>query len=89
MRAPVGIKADPTANGATGMPQRLESGSLHALLFQRADHPFDHPVLLRAVRRDELLPQPVAAYQRRVATTGEDQAIVGAQKERQRHLSLS
>ncbi|AJX32874.1 Uncharacterised protein [Burkholderia oklahomensis] len=51
------VKLDPVGNGAAGMLQRLEAVSVYALLFERADDALDHSVLLRAVRRDELLPR--------------------------------
>lgn len=55
--------------------------ALSALLLERADDSLDHAVLFRAVRGDELLLQPVALDQRRVAAAGEDQAVVRAQQE--------
>ncbi len=72
MRAPAVIKADPITDDAAGMLQCLESMAVYALLFQRTNDPLDHPILLRAVRRDELLLQSVAAYQGRVATAGKN-----------------
>lgn len=65
------------------------SDAMHALFFHRADHAFDHPVLLRAVRRDELLAQPIVSHQRGVAARGEDQPVIGSQQERRRHASQS
>jgi hypothetical protein len=59
-----------------GMLDRLEALPMDALLFQGTDHALGHAVLLRAMRRDELLAQSVAAYQRRVASRGKHQAIV-------------
>ncbi len=38
----------------------LEAMAMNALLFERPDHALDHTVLLRAVRRDELLTEAVA-----------------------------
>lgn len=81
MRAPVVVPADPIRNHATGVLQGLEPVAVHALVFERADHPLDHAVLLRAVRGDELLLQPIAFDQGRVAAAGEDQAIVRPQQE--------
>lgn len=43
-----------------------EAMTMHALLFQRSDHTFDHSVLLRAVRRDELLTKALVAHHPRV-----------------------
>ena len=58
VRLAVVVEADPVADDPTGMLQGLEAVAVDALLFQRADHPLDHSVLLRAVRRDEFLPEP-------------------------------
>ena len=44
-------------------------------------------VLLRAVRRDELLLQAVAAYQLRETATGENQAVILTQQEGFRNTS--
>lgn len=43
----------------------------HALLLQSSDDAFDHAILLRAMRRDELLLQPVTTDQRCVTTASE------------------
>lgn len=61
---------------------RLETVTVDALLLQRSDDGLYHPVLLRAVRGDELLLQAIAAYQTVVVVTGEDQAIIRTQRER-------
>ena len=58
---------------------------VHALLLERSDHAFDHAILLRAVRGDELLTQPVASDQGRVMAAGEHQSIVGSHHERLGH----
>lgn len=70
---------DPVPDQATGMLQRVEAMPMHAL--ERADHPLDQTVLLRAVPRDEFLTQSVAS-QGREAAAGEDQPIVRTQQER-------
>ena len=59
MRPAMVVEADPLANHAAGMLQGLEPGPMHALLLQGPDHALDHPVLLRTVRRDELLLQSI------------------------------
>jgi hypothetical protein len=48
------------------MLQGLEAVTMHALLLERANDPLDHSVLLGTVGSDELLAQPVTAYQCRV-----------------------
>ncbi len=63
------------------MLQGLEAVPMHALLLERADHPLDQAVLLRAMWRDELLAQPIAPHQGREAAAGEDQPIVRTQQE--------
>ncbi len=59
MPAPVVVKAYPVPYDTAGMLDGLEAAPMRALFFQRADHTLDHAVLLWAVRRDELLAQPV------------------------------
>ncbi len=51
-------EADPVADHAAGVLQTLEAVAMYTLLFESADHTFDHPVLLGVVRADELLPPP-------------------------------
>jgi len=79
MRAAVVVEADPVADDAAGVLERLEAVPVCALLLQGSNDAFHHAVLLRRVRCDELLAQTVAADQCGVAATGEDQAIVAAQ----------
>ncbi len=64
MRPAVVIEADPVANDATGVLQCFEATPMGTLLLQGPDDAFDHAILLRAMRRDELLLQPVTADQR-------------------------
>ena len=51
------VEPDPVADDPRGVLLRLEAMTMGALFFERTDYPLDHPVLLRAVRRDELLTQ--------------------------------
>lgn len=81
------VKGDPIANHAQGMGLALEAMPVHALLLQCSDHTLHHSVLLWAMRGDELLLQTVATHQAGVVATGEDQAIVRAQKERFGHAA--
>src|SRR6056297_327219 len=60
----------------------LEAVTMHTLLLQCPDHTLDQAVLLRAVRRDELLLQAIVSDQAGVMAAGEDQAIIGAKQER-------
>lgn len=70
------VKADPVCDHTAGVLQGFESVAVHALVLERADHALDHAVLLRAVRGDELLLQPIAFDQGRVAAAREHQAVV-------------
>ncbi len=76
------VKADPIPDHAAGVLQGLEPVAMNALIFEGSDDPFDHAVLFGAVGRDELLPQAIAFDQGRVASAGEDQAVVGSKQER-------
>ena len=76
MRASVIVKTYPVAYNAAGVLDILEAMPMRALFFERTDHALNHAVLLRAVRRDELLAQPVASRQRGVAARREDQSVV-------------
>lgn len=73
------VETDPVADDTAGMLQRLEAMAMDAL---SPDQALDQAVLLRRMRRDELLSQAVAAYQGGIAAAREDQAVVGAQEER-------
>ena len=81
MRAPVVINSNPVANDVAGVPQRLEPRPMHISFFHCANDLLDHPVLLRAVRGDELLLQPIAAHEGRIAASGKNPTIVGPQQE--------
>ncbi len=85
MRPAVAIEADPVANNTAGMLQCFEAMPMSALLLQGPDDAFDHAILLRALRRDELLLQSVTPHQSDVTATGEHQAVIRAQQERRCH----
>src|SRR5678816_2509232 len=85
MRPAVIVKTNPVANDAAGVLQGLEAMPMYALLLQRPNDTFHHPVLLRRVRRNELLAQAIATNQRGVTATGEDQAVVAAEQKWCRH----
>ena len=55
------IPVDPVPNDPPRLLKGLERVLPDALLFQTPKKPFDHPVLLRRVRRDELLLQAIVA----------------------------
>ena len=76
------IEADPIPDHTAGVLQGLEPVTMNALIFEGSDDPLDHAVLFRAVGRDELLPQAIAFDEGRIASAGEDQTVIGSQKER-------
>ncbi len=76
------VEANPVTNSPAGVLQTLKAVAVNALILERPDHPFDHPVLLRAVGRDEFLLQPIAFDQGRVAAAGEHQPVVRAKQKR-------
>lgn len=61
--AAVVVELGPITDNATCMLLALEAVTMCTLLFQSADHSFDHAVLLWAVWCDELLLQAVAAHE--------------------------
>lgn len=59
MRPPVVLPLDPVANRPSRLIKRLEGVLPGTLFFQAPKAPFDQPILLRRVRRDELLRQTI------------------------------
>ncbi len=55
------IEVYPISNRSGGVLEALEAMQMDALLFQRPNDPLDYPVLLRTVRRNELLLQAIAS----------------------------
>ncbi len=76
------VEGNPVTQHTAGVLDGFKAVTMHALLFYRTDQSFDHPVLLRAMRGNELLLQPVALHRCGVAARGEDQAIIRAKQER-------
>lgn len=70
------VRAYPVADHATDVLQGFQSVPMGTLLFKRSDDPFHLAILLRAVRRDELLAHAVAANQRRITAIGEKATII-------------
>lgn len=81
MRSAVVVELDPVGNHSAGVLLAFKSMSMGALHIKRSDQALDHAVLLRAVRRDELLAQAVAFDQAGKAEAGEDETVVGSQQE--------
>ena len=76
------IEADPIPDHTAGVLQGLEPVTVNALVFEGSDDPLDQAVLFGAVGRDELLLQAIAFDEGRVASAGEDQAVVRSKQER-------
>ena len=81
------VEADPLCDDARGVLLGLEAMTVYALLLQGSDDALDHSVLLRAMRRDELLPEAITAHEARIGPRGEHQPVVGSQQERRRDAS--
>ncbi len=58
------VELNPVCNHTADMLQDFEAVTVYALLLERSNHALDHAVLLRAMRRNELLVQSVTAHQR-------------------------
>ena len=81
MRPQIVVEGNPVADDSAGMLDGFKAVAMHALLFDRPDQPFDHTVLLRAMRGNEFLLQAVALHQCGVAARGEHQPVIGPKQE--------
>ena len=70
MRASGVVEADPVGDSADRVLDAVEALAMDALLLKRPDYTLDHAILLRAMRRDELLLQAVASDQGSIAAAG-------------------
>ena len=70
MGPPGVVEADPLCDDTRGVLLGFEAVTMYTLLFQRPDDPFDHAVLLRAVRRDEPLSKPITAHEACIGSKG-------------------
>src|SRR5262249_19511546 len=70
------VPTDPPPHRAAGLGEAREAVLPDALFLQAAEEAFDHPVLLRRVRRDEFLAQALVPTRGAEATALEDQAVV-------------
>ena len=68
------------------MLQTFEAMSVYALLLQRPDNSLDYPILLRAMRGNELLVQPIASHQACIITAGEHESVIRAKRKRASNL---
>jgi hypothetical protein len=76
------VEADPLSDDTRVVLLGFKAMTMYALLLQRSDHTLYHSVLLRTVRRNELLAKAVAAHDPRVCPRGEDQPVIRPQEER-------
>jgi len=74
MRPSVVVPLDSVANGAPRLLERLKRVLPDTLFFQAPKKPFEYPVLLRRIGRDELLPQAIVAAGLSESPTLEDRA---------------
>ena len=81
------VEVDPIANCSCCVLKAFEAMPVDALLLQGPNDSLDHPVLLRAVRRNELLLQAVASDQVSECEAGKNKTIIGAEEERALDLS--
>src|SRR5688572_231091 len=79
MRALFVVPPHPIPNDPPRLLKRLERVLPDTLFFQTPKKPFDHSVLLRRIRRDELLPQAIVVAGLSEPSTLEDQAVVASQ----------
>lgn len=82
MEPTVVVEADPLCDATRGVLLGFEAMTMYALFFQCSDDPLDHAAVLRAVRRDELLSEPVTACEARIGPRVEDEPNVRPQQER-------
>ena len=76
------VEVDPISSCSCCMLEAFEAMPVDALLFQRPNDAFDHPVLLRTMRRNELLLEAVTSDQLSECEAGKNEAIIGTQEER-------
>ncbi len=75
------IETDPVTDDTAGVLKALESMTVNALVLEGSDDPLDHAVLLRGVRGDEFLLQPIAFDQGGVTAASEDQSVIRSKQE--------
>ena len=76
------VEVDPISNGSGCVLKAFEAMPVDALLLQGPNDAFDHSVLLRTVRRNELLFKTIASDQLSECEAGKNEAIIGTQEER-------
>lgn len=81
MRPHIVVEGNPVTQHSAGVLDGFKAVTMHALFLDGSDQSFNHPILLWAMRGNELLLQPVALDQSRVAAGREDQPIIGSKQE--------
>jgi len=81
------VEADPLCDDTRGVLLGFKAMTMDALLFQSSDNAFNHSILLRAVRCDELLLEAVTAHEARVGPRGKNEPVVRPQQERRGNAS--
>ena len=74
------VEVYPISNRSCCVLKAFEAMPMDALLFQRTNDAFDHAVLLRTVRRNELLFKTIASDELSECQTGKNKAIIGPQQ---------
>src|SRR5688500_5232419 len=82
MRSAFVVPSQPGSDPLPRFLKRLELMLPDALFFETPKESFDDAILLRRVRRDELLLQPIVPIGLPEPTTLKDQAVVTAQDRR-------
>ena len=72
------VPVDPVSNDPPRLLKRLEPVLSDTLVFQTAKEPLNQPILLRRIRRDELLLQPIVSTGLAKSPTLENQPVIAA-----------
>ncbi len=80
MGPPGFVKVDPLSDDTGGLLLRVDPMTVQALLFKSSDNRFNRTILLRTVRRDELLTNAVAGHHPRVRSRRDNQPVVRPQE---------
>ena len=70
------VEVYPISNYSCCVLKAFEAMPVDALLFQRTNDAFDRPVLLRTVRRNELLFKTIASDELSECEAGKNKAII-------------
>ena len=81
MGSAVVVEVDPVSDCSCCVLQAFEAMPVDALLLEASDDAFNHSILLRTVRGDELLFEAIASYKTRVIAARKNQAIVRPKQE--------